>query len=40
MVNRKVAPGPELEVARKLPPCDSIMERLLGNPMPVLEVWW
>ena len=34
-VNWKVAPGPELDVAHKRPPCDSMMDRLIGNPMPV-----
>jgi hypothetical protein len=37
-VNRKVAPGPELEVAHR-PPCDSMIESLMVNPVPVLEVW-
>ena len=34
-VNWNVAPGPELEAAHKRPPCDSMIDLLIGNPMPV-----
>ena len=33
-VKWKVAPRPELAVAHKRPPCDSMMERLIVRPMP------
>ena len=31
----KVAPRPELFVAHTRPPCDSTMERVMDNPMPL-----
>jgi hypothetical protein len=31
----KVAPGPELSTAHKRQPCDSIIDRLVGSPIPV-----
>ena len=34
-VNWNVAPRPELAAAHKRPPCDSMMDRLIGSPMPV-----
>jgi hypothetical protein len=34
-VKLKVAPGPELDVAHKRPPWDSIIDRLIESPIPV-----
>lgn len=34
-MNCKVAPRPALALAHKRPPCDSIIFRLIDNPMPV-----
>ena len=34
-VKRKVAPRPSLAVAHNRPPCDSTMERLMANPIPL-----
>jgi hypothetical protein len=31
-VIRKMAPRPDFESAHKRPPCDSIIERLMGSP--------
>src|SRR6266852_1791234 len=34
-VKWNVAPRPSLTAAHKRPPCDSTMERLMANPMPL-----
>ena len=34
-VNRNVAPSAETPAAHKRPPCDSMIDRLMGSPMPV-----
>jgi hypothetical protein len=34
-VNWNVVPDSGLETARKRPPCDSMIDRLIGSPMPV-----
>ena len=34
-VKWNVAPAPLFAVAHKRPPCDSTMERLMANPMPL-----
>src|SRR2546422_3707413 len=34
-VKWNVAPGPELAAAHKRPPCDSMIDRLIGSPIPV-----
>src|ERR1700681_3773110 len=34
-VKRNVAPRPGLAAAHKRPPCDSTMERLIDNPIPL-----
>src|SRR5580693_2661329 len=34
-VNWKVAPRPELALAHKRPPCDSMIDRLIESPIPV-----
>jgi hypothetical protein len=34
-VKQNLAPRGELSAAHKRPPCDSMMERLMGSPIPV-----